>query len=181
MALFPLPTRQLPPTQIPSVCLPSPSDPRPAPHFVSPPAYCASYALLGAFLCPAIRPADCPKHDQLTGSFPVSCFCAFTLVPSPSPPPTCCGDPELGAFDTRDPAKYNPWCAHRRTLGSRESEITGLAELQGLTVCRCGNRIRTHNPEVIHRFESCSLSWPKSSSERIPAVLDVWPFKAASS
>jgi hypothetical protein len=36
----------------------------------------------------------------------------------------------------------------RSTPGSWEPEITRLAELHGLTVRTCGNRIGTHNPEV---------------------------------
>jgi hypothetical protein len=51
-------------------------------------------------------------------------------------------------FDRRTQPKYNAQRVYRRTLGSWEPEITGLAELHGLTVYRCGNRIRTHNPEV---------------------------------
>ena len=41
-----------------------------------------------------------------------------------------------------------PCVLDRRTSGSQGPENARLAHAQGLTVCRCANRIRTHNPEV---------------------------------
>jgi hypothetical protein len=66
-----------------------------------------------------------------------------------------------------------PCTADRRTSGSWEPEIIRLAELHGFSVYRCGNRTRTHNPEVpgsppfVGTGESYPC-YPEETPERAP-------------
>jgi hypothetical protein len=73
-------------------------DPRSIPRFAGPLTCCASYALLVAFLRPAICRIGCPKLGQLSDLSQALCLYSLTLLSMPSPPPTYCGDPAVSGI-----------------------------------------------------------------------------------